>query len=688
MKSMLAKGMLRYAGWVNKWHWPILITIIALGIALFWTVRPTISNNSELLWLSGSKEYEKLKEANLGESYIYQIRFNVQGLDAKKLIELKAIYDTLKKNGAYTELYTPFNVPYGKMRIYSEGSRLFTFVTLDEEAPQELESLFQAHRNLMYAYVESKNKFVNFYLVSKGPHAIAIEHCPFEYTVYEPFSHETSMTSWAIGVFLVILFMGMMRLLFRTWVAPLSAAAFLGMLAIYSLSLFKWLSWHQYEHLSIVVIGLLLGTGNFLYFYYKWHIGQRLMSSSKSLKYTIGRILIPQIVHTAVIVISLSVFVWISKSVILVSLVIYVAIVMVVSLVLLFLFVPALLGTCTVQHPSLFGAGFLHHLIHKLTQCYDAKFGIKVLLAASILGLVLLFSIKSTVHNETPKMISIGFKKAGMDEDLLKKMVQLEETLAKSKNVESVIGFSSYMREVYPQHDKGPYRYEDASISGTMLYLDMFDQADRLFNHDKAFLQVYLTETANLQEVIARVRALPFSDELLFFDAQSLVKLAKLDIYMIVGAMVLGLLSVIAVIIGFFAKSATTGIKVFGINALPVVVFLTLVWILHLPISTELFVALLLGIAITTDAELHQYYNEYANGKISIDDVMGERHEEFHLVASNLLIHTVMFFMLVGIAAFLGGTIALTSLYLATMIMLGTISDTYFISKCSCSKGN
>jgi len=676
----LNRGMIRFFDVMMKFRWMVITFFTILAILLVLTVRPHISNNSELLWLEGSPLYEKLLQSKAQAQYVYQLKFTIDGMSEQKLSELYKINKTLSATQGIKEIHGIFTVPVGVLRSGElSESKLFTFTTLNDVAENERLGLIRTNRHYFLPYINEHS--VSFYLLTQSHQNFFIPKTSLEYELIEPLSNETPVINWIILLLLFTVFFVAMKLIFKTWIAPVIMSIYITMLGIISLSLFDMMSLHNYEHMAIVMIALVMALMNILYLYYKWHIYQRQMSPHKALKYALNRTLIPQGMTTFILLAALMPLMVLNDSEVLFSLALFTSISLLVSLILSLSFAPALLSLFHVKNSSLAGLGIFNKFAGRICTMHSSLFGAILLFLVVGVSILSVSILEQKIEHRPVQMITVGFNAEGINKQTLKKIVQIEQRLVKQDQINSIESFATYLRYIYPQSNSTSYEYNKASIAGATFYLDLFGLREVLFNNEKPLVRIYLNDNADAQKIVSVLKGLSFSDELLFYDVSSQVDAAKLDAFRILAIIGFLLLVLVAFMVAILGKNLLLSLSVLFMNVLPVGLFMGIAWLIHFPVDMALLVALLLGIAIASDAELHQFYNTYADGERLDDDVVGMNQERFHTAASNVFVHSILVMILFSLALCIDGFIGMTSLYLGIILFLSTLIDLYMMPK-------
>ena len=668
---------------VARRRW-ILILFLLTASVLVLTVRPTVKNDSERLWLEGSSVEHKLRAAGLQASYIYRVSFDVGGLDAQKLQGLHRMFRQMKAIEGVNRIEGIFSTPLPfVVQGDASSSRMFSFMTLDSAMPENAEALLRKYHDRLMPFIGLDARRVDFYLFSEVPGNVTLSGSPFPYHITEPFADVTPMQNWGTLVVLFMLFLIAMGAIFKSWVAPLSASLFMIVMAAVTLSLFDWLELHRYENLSIVLVAWMIGMTNYLFFYYKWHVGQHRLEASKALKYAYSRTLIPQLLTMTAVLIALGGSMLLSDSAVLFSLGLFTGISMVVSTVMMLLFAPAMLSMFRIENPGMIGIRYFDKMASRLGNMHPVS-ALILLLALLVGGLIVslgIFQKELDKRSVGDHMVTASLVATEIDDETVAQLQQMEERLGYIEGVSHVESFITYMRFVYPQDNFAPYDYAQASVAGTRFYLELFGQDGVVFNGEHPLVRIYLEDGNTGQKVVSALQGLPFADKLLISDISSQISAAKFEMLGYIVAVGLVLLVMIAGIVAFLGKRLQLALQVLFMNALPIVLFVLLVWLMRLPLGIELFVAILLGIAITSDAELHQFYNIWADGKTVKDDVVGVRQERFHTAAVTVFVHSALLVLLVLLALFAEGFLAITATYLGIIIFMSTLVDLYMLSR-------
>jgi hypothetical protein len=352
------------------------------------------------------------------------------------------------------------------------------------------------------------------------------------------------------------------------------------------------------------------------------------------------------------------------------------------SIILTPLFSVSLLSFFKVSDSELLGVDVFKRFSEKMDS-NKYSFAILLLATFAIYGVLSFSKQTQTQHSDASQnVVTLAFMDNTLSIDSMKKLELLETNLLAHEDVESVVSFNTYLKEQFANANPGEdFTLEKASIKGTLFYLDLFNKYNDVLKNEHLVVSIYLNENADINKLVELLESMSFFDELLILDAQTLVSSAKTEAFSNVFASIILLLVLVAVIVTLFTQDKKFIVKTILLNAFPIVIFLGLIELLNITLSIELLIAIMLSIAIASDAEIYQAYTKLADGSCSADDVMCKQNSEFHNYSANALIHSIMVFVLLCISLATSGSVAISALYLGLILFLSTLSDIYLIPK-------
>jgi hypothetical protein len=668
---------------IRKWRIVVLAFLFTLALALFFFIKPEFSSLNESFWLDGSNDHEKLLTQNMSEEYIYKLSFQADAIDNNFLESLKKIDVELKSNPNFAYVKSIFNTTYTKQIQDTDNSTLLAYTSLNEEPSGEHVNILTTSKEKFFEpYFDKKEKRVDFFLSSKSQVSFENIKLDLDYTLSQPFSESSFKVNLSVSLIAVIALILLMRLVFKTWIAPLSSLAFVAILTMLSLSFYSFLSPNTLLTHSMLLISATLGLSNYLYFYYKWHVSQKYINATKALKYTLGRTFVPQLSGAIVLIFASTALYLITNVAVLYSLVSVILITVIISIILTPLFSVSVLSFFELKDPQLLGLEVFKRFSEKMGSNKESL-GVLLLASFIIYGILSLTAHTQTQNsNDSKNVVTLAFMDKTLSLESIKKLETLETNLLALKDVESVISFNTYLKEQFQNsHPHEEFTLEKASIKGTLFYLDLFNKYDDIFKNEYLVVTIYLNENADINNLVNIIDSMSFIDDLLILDAQTLVYSAKNEAFSNVFASIIFLLILVALIVTLFTRDKKLIIKTIVLNAIPIIIFLGLVELLNITLSIELLIALMLSIAIASDAEIYQAYSKLADGSCNTDDVMCQHNSEFHNYSANAFIHSIMIFVLLGVSLATSGSIAITALYLGLILFLSTLSDFYLIPK-------
>jgi hypothetical protein len=655
----------------------VLLLFTVTAAILLLETKPILLNDEPSKWIEKNLD-TKTPSASL-ESF-YQITVNTPELNNTVLQQLQNYEHMLNSNNEIVRECSIFTVPVGIVKKGDgEDSSWLTLQKLADYKGQELYKVINLNRNSFSPFLGNDNKKVIFYIATGSNHKLNMPATELKVDVLQPFSSEKNTINWILLIIFLFFISAILRFIFESWIAPLIIFSSTLILSIITISLYSLLWDIQYSVLSICLIAIAIGYGNLLIFYYRWHVHQRHLSSSESLKYTFGRTIIPMFTNTILLAILTFSIILLDIFPVMTPLLKLIALTQIVTFVLLMTFLPALLSYITINKPKLLSLKWFEKFEHTLHQFGTTLFVLFMILFALSFGLLLKVVLPNHPQSHT---ISVGLKYQTIDLQIIQKIANLETKLKHTEGITDVVSVVDYIRYIDPQPNKKQYDYSQSNLSGALFYLDLFGLKETYFKQTYPILQIYLAENANHQSIIKTLQRISSEKELIFFDTVSDIDEKQISTFYnsaIIGFILLVFISIIPT---YWTSQKALWLHLGFINLLPIGLFYSSILILQIPIGIESIISVLIATALVSDTALYIYYNHFADVK-KYDTFIAERIEDFYTISATLLTRILVILILLALAFSIDGTGKMTAIYMAFVIILSTLTEWFMIPKLS-----
>jgi predicted RND superfamily exporter protein len=212
-------------------------------------------------------------------------------------------------------------------------------------------------------------------------------------------------------------------------------------------------------------------------------------------------------------------------------------------------------------------------------------------------------AIKSDNKNN---QILIALENKGFTIENLSKLKSLEQEL--SKQFTSIQSFQSAYNLIEEIHKvEEPNTALDLphiDLDSYIFSFDLYDLNQGLIIDDRLTLTIYVDKNEDQTNILDYVR----KEGCLIQDVNSLVSLAKVDSISILFNVVIFVLLLIMAVIYQITKNKEFAIISLVVNIIPLIWFFGAIMFFHIPLSTEIFVAMIITVALSSDATLHFIY--------------------------------------------------------------------------------
>jgi predicted RND superfamily exporter protein len=212
-------------------------------------------------------------------------------------------------------------------------------------------------------------------------------------------------------------------------------------------------------------------------------------------------------------------------------------------------------------------------------------------------------SIKTDNANN---QILIALENKGFTLEHLSKLKSIQLEL--SERFDTIKSFRSaynVIEEIYKAEKPGTrLDLPHIDLDSYLFSFDLYDLNKGLVIDDRLTLSIYIDKNEDQTRILEFVRGEGF----LIQDVNSLVSLAKIDSISILFNVVIFVLLLIMAVIYKITKNKEFTVISLLVNIIPLIWFFGAIMFFNIPLSTEIFVAMIITVALSSDATLHFIY--------------------------------------------------------------------------------
>lgn len=667
-----------YLRFLLRYRVVILVFLMTLVAAATFLVKQEVSSQDGQLWIDGSTANSELLNKHYKSYYIHKVDVDLSNKkwNPQTVRELRAFEHALKSIPQVREIRSLFSYKYVQNSKINEEQQMVEVLSL-EDASDDDTYLFLKENRQGYKKYFDKNHVI-FYIVSNGPSELKAINTPLSYSVSNDFINKNFNQVIIFGIVMGVLSL-LYFIIFRSLLPILLGGLFIysdGMLTIAAYQLFSAVS---IMHISIALIAMTISVMSFTYIYYKWHVLQRKFDAQFVLYRVISKTIVPIFWTSVISVVGIGILIFVDSH-ILYSIGMNVLLSSIIGFILTFTMLPILLSFFTLKNPKIFSQRSASSFASMETR-YNKK-GLYFLLLIS--SGVMLYSLYghfmkplSMESHVSTYQIQAMLAKKGSDYEQIIQLQRIEQQLmAKFDTVNQVSSAYSMIRSIHEQENpKEPFVLKREDVDSYLFMIDMYGLEETLMEKGRLKLLVDLKEGSDKTDVLEFLR----DKDLIFQDSASLLNLAKIESLTLLWSVVFFVLLLIVAVTYYITRLVPIAFIALIVNVIPLIWFYAAIHFFDIPISSEVLVAMIITLSLSSDATLH-FINYYHMNRSK------PRSAQKAFEASFIYIGTPMgmgnFILAVTFASMIFVPVQMVSnigLYSSILILLSLITDIFVL---------
>ncbi len=604
-----------YLKFLLKYRILFLVMIaVFVGYSVF-TIKDGFVYSNDSLWLEGSKEYDKLLNMKYPSLCVEKIvvDFSKTGWNLEAVKDLRNLQEELKWHSYVTgvnSLFEQKNVIVNK--INAEQS-MIEFITLLDESDTFILQEIEENQRKYQSFIDIDKAKATFYVLSSKEIDVDLIHCelPFELINTERNGHTKDIILFSILI--TILFISF-TIAFRSLLPSILGIIFIASTTVTTVALYQMFSAVKVTHISIVLLAIVISVMDFIYIYYKWHVLQQRSIPKDHLLYrVIAKTVVPIFWTTFISIVGIGSLMLV-ESQILYSMGMNVLFSSLSGFVLSYTLLPIMLSFFKQEHPLIFTKNSSKYFAEK--ESHYQHFGLKLFLIVS--SVIFLYSVfmyvtkpMNVVANADSNQIHIALNEKGFTVENLFELQNIQNLLReKFKTIEGFESAHTEMQKLYHQEYPGlAFELYDIDVDSYQFMFDLYDITKTVMVNDHFTLTIYLGSLSNKIEILQFIR----DEGILIQDRASLLDMAKMDSIDTLFAVVLFVFGLITVVVYYLTRIFQFSLIALIVNAVPIAWFFSVVMFFDIPLSTDMLVAMIITVALSSDATLHFIFYYYDN---------------------------------------------------------------------------
>ncbi len=411
-----------------------------------------------------------------------------------------------------------------------------------------------------------------------------------------------------ISVFIIMI---LFRLVFKSFAASITAVSIIGLTLLFSIAAVQLLMPDVTIHIAMSLIIVSISLLDYLYFYYRWHVSQYNSNPTRALMKCLDRNLKPAFWTTTITVVGLAPLLLIDSDVINV-LCLSAVFASIIAYLLNITLLPAMLSLFHIDHPKVGYGRYCYYFANKelhYKRNYLYVFIIISVLVISFVGYSFLYDSNRFISNHNShNAISFEVMYEDLDTSTIEALYRLENLLQREfKSVEHIESISTTVDKLL-DIKQSHLPINDDSLQEALFFIKIYGLDSKLIKEKSLPVTIMLSKDSKEKADVLKWLSAYAPLQLYFNDVDTLVSMVKMQNSKVLLFTVLTAVLIIASFMGFIFRNVYMIVVAFLASTIPMAWFSFAMYILHLPFSLEVLIAMVISLGLASDATIHFAY--------------------------------------------------------------------------------
>jgi len=673
--------MIDFTQWVQSRRILLLVFFTFVTFFSAFYLRSYYIGDHDTHWIKGSKEYVKLQNMQQNEVFVKKVIFPItlDDISRSEFEELEDIYKHLDKREDIFKINSIFSYAF-PVKFVDEESSFTQMVTLKDSEEKDKYAFFKKNIKKFKQFHNSEKERICFYLLSKEKKHIDKIPTKLPYYITNPQKKKNEIEEIKLLQGLGITLFIILLLAFKNFSAPITAIIFVAVTMVLTTVLFGWFMGGATPHISILILSFCVSLIDYIYIYYNWYISHKYYDKSEVLVKTIDRTFTPILLTTLINSIGFALLLF-SDSYMLQSLSMMVIIASFIGFILNFTLLPAMLSFVTIQSPSLLSEKLSGFMTRKI-RYYNPRVVKVFFVTIAIFGLFVVVKLYQSSYyvktTQSSRLIKVFIDQSELTLSSLQEIETLLKTLEPSDDIVKVDSIYHAVKAFHKAQSDKPFVLEKIDIDHYSFMLDLSGGIDKYIEEGKLIIDIHAKNLESKKNILQQLRKNKVP--VVIKDMDSLLQSAKLDTIKVMIVLIVFMIVIVSIIVMLLTKKKVYIIVTLIVNVIPLVLFFTLVLMLSLPITPEIFISMIIAIAIANDATIHFiYYHHRFCGNFTAKGRTGV-YELFNFVGSPLLLGNLILAFVFLLLVFTHiPSITAIGLFSAILVLFSILTDIFIM---------
>jgi predicted RND superfamily exporter protein len=600
-----------YINFLTKYRFLLIAFIFALGSGALLLINPSLFSSDERIWLQDSAELKRTQSQELALKYVTKITLHVPYIDAEAIKTFKALEKRLLESKGAGHISSLLSQRHFYNDKLAADSQLLKVIKPDRLTEEELSQFLQSFSDINKAYVDLENKIFIVYVFSEESFdagRLALEF-PIDIEQISSADEKWEYLFFALVSALIILLL--FRLIFQSFAASITAVSIIGLTLVFSAAAVQMLLPNVTIHIAMSLIIVSISLLDYLYFYYRWHVSQYNSNPKRALTKSLDRNLKPAFWTTIITVVGLLPLLLIDSDVISVlclSAIFASTIAYLLNITLL----PAMLSFFHVEHPKVSYGRYCYYFANK-----ELHYKRNYLYFFIALSMIVISFVAYSFLNEPNRFISnhnshnvISFEVSydELDTDTIEALYRLEHLLEyKFESIENIESIATSVDKLLDIKESNlPINAE--TLHEALFFIQIYGLGEKLIKAKSLPVTIMLKKNSKQKADILKYLSSYEPLQIYFNDVDTLISIVKMQNSQLLLFTVVTAVLIIAFFMGYIFRNIYMVVVAFLASTIPMAWFSFGMYMLHLPFTLEVLIAMIISLGLASDATIHFAY--------------------------------------------------------------------------------
>ena len=601
----------KYIDFLKKNRVFIIIFTLILAFVAFSLINPTLFSSDERVWLQDSLELKRTQSKDLESKHVTKISLPFESLDAESIKRFKRLEENLKGFEDVLHVSSLLSQKHFYNDKLEEESQLLKVIETGTLSDEELGAFIQSFSALYRSFVDLDNKSFILYVFTKESFDLKDLSSRFNVEIEQISSRDDKWEYLIFSLISVFIIMILFRLVFKSFAASITAVSIIGLTLLFSIAAVQLLMPDVTIHIAMSLIIVSISLLDYLYFYYRWHVSQYNSNPTRALMKCLDRNLKPAFWTTTITVVGLAPLLLIDSDVINV-LCLSAVFASIIAYLLNITLLPAMLSLFHIDHPKVGYGRYCYYFANKelhYKRNYLYVFIIISVLVISFVGYSFLYDSNRFISNHNShNAISFEVMYEDLDTSTIEALYRLENLLQREfKSVEHIESISTTVDKLL-DIKQSHLPINDDSLQEALFFIKIYGLDSKLIKEKSLPVTIMLSKDSKEKADVLKWLSAYAPLQLYFNDVDTLVSMVKMQNSKVLLFTVLTAVLIIASFMGFIFRNVYMIVVAFLASTIPMAWFSFAMYILHLPFSLEVLIAMVISLGLASDATIHFAY--------------------------------------------------------------------------------